>query len=216
MKVTFFSNFLNHHQLPFCLAMDKLTNGNFTFVATAKIPKERLQLGYADINKKYPFVLTTYSDRVNREKALMLAKDSDLVIIGAAPELYIRERVRSGKITLKYTERLHKKGLSLKTLPRAVIMGWYRHGRYQKYPVYLLCASAYTVADCAVFGNYIGRTYKWGYFPEVKAYNVEALFDKKQHNKISLLWCGRLIDWKHPEAAVELAKRLNEAGFNST
>ena len=47
MKVTFFSNFLNHHQLPFCLAMCKLTDNNFTFVATEKIPQERLDMGYA-------------------------------------------------------------------------------------------------------------------------------------------------------------------------
>lgn len=214
MKVTFFSNFLNHHQLPFCVAMDKLTNHNFTFVATAQIPKERLQMGYADINEKYPFALTTYGDREKKKKALQLGKESDLVIIGAAPECYIWERVRSGKLTFKYTERLHKKGLNLKTLPRAIIMGWYRHGQYQKYPVYLLCASAYTAADCAVFGNYIDRTYKWGYFPEVKEHDLEALFEKKNHDRVSLLWCGRLIDWKHPEVAVLLAKRLKDAGYH--
>lgn len=115
MKVTFFSNFLNHHQLPFCLAMDKLTNHNFTFVATAKIPEERLRMGYADINEKYPFVLTTYGNSVKKKKAVQLGLNSDLVIIGAASECYIRKRVKAGKITFKYSERLHKKGLSLKT-----------------------------------------------------------------------------------------------------
>lgn len=214
MKVTFFSNFLNHHQLPFCLAMDELTNHQFTFVATAPIPQERLELGYEDLNKKYPFVVTTYEHQEGVKKAMALSRESDLVIIGAAPERYIKDRVRLGKVTFKYSERLHKLGLSLKTLPRTLIMGWYRHGRYQKYPVYMLCASAYTAGDCAKFGNYIDRAYKWGYFPEIKEYDLDALFEKKKHDKVSLLWCGRLIDLKHPEAGILVAQRLKAAGYN--
>lgn len=214
MKVTFFSNFLNHHQLPFCLAMDELTDHQFTFVATAPIPQERLELGYEDLNKKYPFVVTTYEHQEGVKKAMALSRQSDLVIIGSAPERYIKDRVRSGKVTFKYSERLHKLGLSLKTLPRTLIMGWYRHGRYQKYPVYMLCASAYTAGDCAKFGNYINRAYKWGYFPEIKEYDLDALFEKKKHDKVSLLWCGRLIDWKHPEAGILVAQRLKAAGYN--
>lgn len=47
MKAAFFSNFLNHHQLPLYLAMDKLTEGKFTFVATTPVPQERLQIAVA-------------------------------------------------------------------------------------------------------------------------------------------------------------------------
>ena len=47
MNAAFFSNFLNHHQLPFYLAMDKLTEGKFTFVATTPVPQERLQIAVA-------------------------------------------------------------------------------------------------------------------------------------------------------------------------
>ena len=51
MKITFFSNFLNHHQLPFCLAMDRLTGGKFTFVATTPVPQARMNMGYRDIDE---------------------------------------------------------------------------------------------------------------------------------------------------------------------
>ena len=50
MKITFYSNFLNHHQLPFCQEMVRKLGEDFKFVATEKIPLERLQLGYEDIN----------------------------------------------------------------------------------------------------------------------------------------------------------------------
>lgn len=36
VKITFVSNFLNHHQLPFCEAMVRLCEGRFIFVATEK------------------------------------------------------------------------------------------------------------------------------------------------------------------------------------
>lgn len=48
MRVAFFSNYLNHHQLPFCLAMDRTTNGQFTFVATK--PIARRALGYQHVD----------------------------------------------------------------------------------------------------------------------------------------------------------------------
>lgn len=52
----------------------------------------------------------------------------------------------------------------------AALGAWLHHGRFQRYPLYMLCASVYTATDCYIFGNYKRRTYKWGYFPEVKCY----------------------------------------------
>ena len=101
MKVTFFSNFLNHHQLPFCLAMDKLTGGQFTFVATTPVPQERLQMGYHDMNKQYPFVLTTYDSQENERLAQMLAMRSDVIITGSASEIYTKMRIEQGKLTFR-------------------------------------------------------------------------------------------------------------------
>ena len=105
MKVAFYSNFLNHHQLPFCVTMDRLTEGQFTFVATTHVPKERRQMGYHDMNKQHPFVLTTYDSRENRQKAMDLAKDCDLVIIGSAPMHYLRERMKYKKVCVVYSRK---------------------------------------------------------------------------------------------------------------
>ena len=41
MNVVFFSSYLNHHQLPFALAMDKLTDHQFTYVASKPISQAR-------------------------------------------------------------------------------------------------------------------------------------------------------------------------------
>ena len=36
----------------------------------------------------------------------------------------------------------------------------------------------------------------------------------EEHSRISILWAGRLIGWKHPEAAVQLAASLKEKGYS--
>lgn len=215
MKIAFFSNFLNHHQLPICLAFDKLTGGKFTFVATTPVPQARLNLGYHDMNKQYPFVLTTYDSAENTQLAQALAVKSDVVIVGSAPDKYLEMRLRQGKLTFKYSERFYKEGLSFIRFPHALAGAWLHHGRFMHKPLYMLCASAYTAADCAVFGNYLGRTYKWGYFPEVKIQDVDALIERKRKNeKPVILWVARLIELKHPEAAIHLAERLKNNGID--
>ena len=215
MKVTFFSNFLNHHQLPFCLAMDKLTEGQFTFVATTSVPQDRLQMGYHDMNKQYPFVLTTYDSEENERVAQMLAMRSDVIITGSAPEIYTRMRIEQGKLTFRYSERIYKRGTWRALSPRGFCSMMKYHRKYRKAPLYMLCASAYTPFDYSLTGSYLGKTFKWGYFPEVKRQNIDALMRLKGlKGKPSILWVGRLIEWKHPDASIRLAEKLKQEGYD--
>ena len=214
MRVVFFSNYLNHHQLPFCLAMDRLTKGHFTFVATMPVPEARLALGYHDMNKEYPFVLTTYDSEENKAAALALALNSDVVITGSAPEIYTEKRIEKNKLTFRYSERIYKAGLGEAFHPRGVALRLLHHTRYANKPLYMLCASAYTAFDFALSGAYIGKTYKWGYFPEVKKQEVDQLFASKHTKKTtSILWVARLIKLKHPEVSIQIAEKLKAEGY---
>lgn len=214
MKITFFSNYLNHHQLSFCKAMFKLTNGEFTFVATIRTPKFRIALGYHDMNKEFPFVLTTYDSQENVKKANKLALESDAVIIGSNSEKYAIQRIKQNKLTFFYSERLYKKGIAAGISLRSLGSTIKHHTRYLLKPVYLLCASCYTAGDYALAGAYIGKSYKWGYFPETYHYDIDQLISNKQEEQsCTLLWVGRLIGWKHPEYAIEIAQRLRDAGY---
>ena len=58
MNVTFVSNYINHHQIPFCEAMVKsLGEGNFTFLQTMRMEKERLDMGWEDLSEDLPYVV---------------------------------------------------------------------------------------------------------------------------------------------------------------
>ena len=219
MKIVFVSNYLSHHQIPFCDAISAIQDMEFFFVSTDVMSLERRNFGYRDIEKTYEIRTYNNAEALNRAKEII--NDAEVVILGSAPDSYIIPRLKAGKLTFKYSERFYKQGLTYKNLPHAVMGAWLHHGRFQKYPLYMLCASAYTAGEAAIFHNYIGRTYKWGYFPEAKKYDVTDLMSRKlsvtsgwKHPQVSILWAGRLIGWKHPDVSIELAASLKEKGYS--
>ena len=214
MQVVFISNFLSHHQRPFCDRMYATLGDKFLFISTKPITQERINMGWS--MPLVPYELRAYENEEQSKIAQTMALQADVVIIGSAPDSYIIPRLKAGKLTFKYSERFYKQGLNAKNFAHALIGAWLHHGRFQRYPLYMLCASAYTAGDCAVFGNYKNRTFQWGYFPEAKYYDVNELMEKKsglKHPCASILWVGRLIGWKHPDASIHLAESLKRQGY---
>lgn len=205
MKILFLSNYYTHHQQPLCEALDRLTEHNFTFVATEPFSEERRRMGW-DMQTDVPFV-RQYEEMVREGSSDIL--DADVVILGSAPICLVRQRLKAKKLVFFYAERIYKNGYQpLKWLPR-MCRFWTRYGKYKS--MYLLSASAYTAVDYAIHGTFLGKSYKWGYFPETKQYDLDELMAQKEPTK--LLWCGRFLEWKHPEAALEVAKRLKRDGY---
>lgn len=214
MKITFFSNYFNHHQKP--LSDEFLKLGiDYTFVATEPISEERLKLGYQNMDKEYPFVLTTYDSEENKEKAMQLALDSDIVIIGSAPHEYISKRLEMNKITFRYSERLLKQG-NWRILDPFLFKKMLKENyKYKDKNLFLLVASAYAPIDYKKYHTFKNKMYKWGYFPEFKEYDLEKLLLKKSQNKkIKIVWCGRLIKYKNPEIVIKLAKKLVKNNYD--
>jgi glycosyltransferase involved in cell wall biosynthesis len=215
LKVSFFSNFLNHHQIPFSNEMYRLLGKDYTFVATEKIPQERLDLGYKDVSNQYGFAINSYQSEENEKRCMQLALESDVVIIGSAPENFVNERIKQGKLTFRYSERLFKKGTWRIINPRGMRSLYLAHTRYRKRSnVHILCASAYTPVDMHLLHAYPGRMWKWGYFPQVNDHDMDELYSRKAANIPRLLWAGRFLDWKQPEKAIKVAKRLKESGID--
>ena len=210
MKIVFVSNYFNHHQKPFCEAMYHLLNENFVFIQTQEMEAERSNMGWGE--EVFPaYVKKSYTNAANEAECLRIIDEADIVIAGSAPERFIKKRIKDGKILIRYSERILKKGFGL----------WKYSYRYLKLHkmnprhanIYLLCASAYAASDYLKFGLFRNRCYKWGYFPEVKNYhNVNALIEKKRSG--SILWVARLIEWKHPELPIMVAKRLKDENYS--
>ncbi len=203
MNVVFLSNFYNHHQSGISRALYEYTGGQYRFVATEQIPEERRQLGYSDLAD--PFVVQYGSDPIRDEQIKQWIEDADAVIVGSAPEHLLEHRKQQKKLILRYSERPLKNGFSLWKYP----LRWFRWHKLNPHgaPIYMLCASAYTASDYAKFGLFRNKSLKWGYFPQCKIYeDTEWLFAHKASTEI--LWCGRFLDWKHPDDVLTVASRL--------
>ena len=211
MKIVFISNYLNHHQLPLCLEFYNHTCGEFWFVATSSITKERLSFGYSDMNKSYSWVVRAYENSDEKAKAMELIFNADVVIWGDAPSLFVKKRLKKDKLTFKYSERIYKRKQKWYELIIRFVQHFVKYKRYRN--LYMLCASMFTATDYAKTNTFVNKCFKWGYFPEIKKIEeVGKLIGRKQDN--SIIWAGRFIDVKHPEYAVLLAERLRRDNFD--
>lgn len=210
MKVVFVSNYFNHHQKPFSDAMDKLTNGQYRFIATAIISQERKKLGWG--MECFPdYVVQNFISPAARDYAQELIDEADVVIIGSAPDELVKNRLKKKQLTFRYSERLYKKKCEWYKYPFRLVKHYFRFGRYKN--LYMLCASAYTAADYAKTFCFKDKCYKWGYFPAFNQYDLmEKVIESKKEN--SIVWVARFIDWKHPEIPVKVAKILKNEGYD--
>ena len=215
MRAAFVSNYINHHQIPFCNEMYRLLKGGFTFVQTQVMEADRVKMGW-HAEERPEYVKCWYEEP---DACRKLLTECDAVLFGGTDdESFIQERLKSGKLLLRISERLYKTGQWKAVSPRGLVKKYKDHTRYRNAQVYLLCAGAYVPSDFHIVRAYPGKMYCWGYFPETRVYDPEALFSDKgwvqeSGEKIPyLLWAGRMIDWKHPELALETARYLKEQG----
>ena len=207
MKIAFFSNFLNHHQLPLCREFSGKEGVEFIFVATEPIPKDRLDMGYENMNEKYDFVLRAYESQALQQQAENLTRECDIMILGSAPLSYLEIRMSENKSAFYFTERVLRKGYWRRFIPttRKKINAGYV--RYKDNPLYILGASAYTSYDLKLCGFDPDKCFKWGYFPEVRACGVDHLLQKKRENScVEILYAGRLLNLK---SVLDTVKALN-------
>lgn len=211
MKIVFLSNIFCHLQKPLSDRLYQLTNGNYWFVETQKMPEERTALGYKSTDEPYKLVYT----ESNKGEIVRLVNEADVVLHGSAPYELVRGRIRQGKLTFYYSERKFKKKVSPKLflyLFRQFYKDW---GKYKN--TYLLAASAYAAADFRKMLCFKNRAFKWGYFSEAKKYDsLDEFYQRKSsivNKRISIVWVARLIPLKHPEFAINIAKKLKQAGY---
>lgn len=203
MICVFVSNILDHHSTHLCEECRKQFD-SFSFVATDNASNYGYQTaGTADF-------VVPYYDEKRKQEAIDQILDADVVIFGSCPDALIKIRMDANKLSFLYSERFFKKGTWRRFIPTTRKSVMNRIGKYKN--MYVLCASAYLPYDLSLIGFPTEKCFKWGYFPEAIEYkDVQPL---KSVEKTHLLWVGRLLGWKHPEMAINLAELLKNDGFD--
>ena len=211
MKVVFISNFFNHYQVTVSDAFCELCNGQYYFVETSEVPEERRKGGFDIIER--PYVIRTWKGPEEERRARQASLEADVLIcsseLSSLP--YKKERIPLGKLSFEYSERWLKRGLINLFSKTNLIDHFYYHLRFRKAPFYKLCVSAYTPNDEYLMRSFVGKCFKFGYFPKVKELDIDSVLASKDSSTVRILWCARFLGWKHPEMVVDLARRLSEA-----
>lgn len=221
LSVVFVSNYINHHQIPFCNAMYRWLGESFLFIQTEAMERERIRMGWKE-QENLPYVKYFYKEE---DACKMWILESRVVLFGGTDEeKYIVPRLQAEKPVFRYQERLYKTGQWKAISPKGLYRKYQDHTKYRRKQVYLLCAGAYVPSDFHLIRAYPEKMYRWGYFPETKFYDIDRLLDQKgwripaENGKCEkkipyLLWAARFIDWKHPAIPVRIAAGLKDKGI---
>lgn len=216
MKLVFYSNYLNHHQVLIADELYRLLGDGYRFVAT--LPRNEKELkGGLDYSSR-PYCILAGESEAARAEAMRLAREAEVCVFGACSLEYAVERARQKDCGLSFEmgERWLKRGWVNVLSPR--FLKWrLNYMRYfHRRPFYKLCSSAFAAADDRKVFAYRGRHYKWGYFTAVdEKYKVEALELGVSTLEITphIMWCSRFLKWKHPELPIHMAANLKSKGY---
>ena len=166
MTFTFVSNYINHHQMPLCEALWRELGDDFTFIQTMPMEEERVAMGWGVDVRQLPYVQCLYQDEYACRKTIA---ESDVVLFGwSQREDIAAERLASGRVTMRVSERLYREGQWKAVSPRGLAAKYQEHIKYRKKNVCMLCAGAYTASDFHLIGAYPGKLFRWGYFTRLR------------------------------------------------
>ncbi|MCR5304313.1 MAG: glycosyltransferase [Lachnospiraceae bacterium] len=235
MRFVFLSNYINHHQIPLCERLYELMGDGFSFLQSMPVEEERKGMGWK-ADASFPWLKKLYE---NEDLCVKLLDEADAAFLGWSerPDLD-RRRLSSKKTTLRMSEPVYKDGRYKFISPRGLYHKYQEHIRYRKDPVPMLCAGAYAAYDFTLMRAYPGKLFKWGYFPPFRpcmdpAGSVKGTvpdptgstdtseisedpFIKNRDGRLSLVWAGRFIDWKHPDFPIRAASALKRKGVSFT
>ena len=216
IDIVFFSNFLNHHQVPVADELYRLTGGRYVFVETIAMPESFRKNGYPTYDDK-PYLLKAYESESKHAEAVLIATKAKVAVFAGYESLpYQRLRKKKDILSFSMSERFFKKGLLNLLSPRLLAEIWYYFIEFRNKTTYKLCCSAYTASDLNKILMYKDRCYKWGYFTGINDFSeqeTETVTKQNRNNTPTILWCARFISWKHPEYVVHLARMLKDAGY---
>ncbi len=211
-SLVFFSNYFNHHQKALCDRLYERLGSGFTFVETEPIEEFRSKMGWG--KEEIPsYVLKSHLGESEKQRARELALKSDVAVIGTAPEDFIRERMEKNRLTFRYSERPLKEGKFKVLVPYLAKKFYINHFSKRNKNLYILAAGAFVSSDYRFLHSYIGKCYKFGYFPQKEIKSWEELKGLKDRNDpVRILWAGRFLKLKRADLCLKAAARCREAG----
>ncbi|HMM00286.1 MAG TPA: glycosyltransferase [Bacilli bacterium] len=213
-KVLFATNFISAHNNSFHQEMISQFKERYQAITFAK-----LGLGHENYEqeKEYPqtTLIHTKEDFAAAKKKISAAQ---VIIYGNMPYRLVFYLIRhhKGKQIYRLAERRYKKGDYEVYSPLRVAVDYLINKWLDLAQVRVLSLSAYTAFDNDLNDFALNRTYQWTYFAPLASEDVVQRHwnEKEKPHTFKLVWVSRLVDFKHPQLAIELAHALKLKKYN--
>lgn len=218
MKFVHLTDSAGLHQIAVADEMFKILGNDFTFIELFKdnaedgIHKEAEKgMDYSD----RPYILRSYKSAENMAMTKQLIDEADALRCGSIDMNLLDKRIANKRLTFWTTERLYKRKLNMFG-PRCIMRCIRLNAMFRHNPnMYLLANGAYVAQDFRFYPSIRSHVLQWGYFPLLQDIDADKLVHSKPQEKIQILWCARMIDWKHPEMVPMLAHNLIDRGIRN-
>lgn len=212
IKLAFYTNFDNHHQIPLADELYRIYGNSYIFITRENIPKGFLRKGYHHYDR--PYILRMETSEKNTCLAKKILMEAEFVLFGDAPLEWIQPRIKANKPVL-YNERWFKtnwRGRLRWSFWKNLLI---THVPSRWRPSYMLAASAYMRSDCHKIFSYPRKVYRWGYFPAIDELDIDEVMNSKSGSTLKMAWCGTMNSLKHPELPIQLMARLRQDGIEA-
>lgn len=214
MKVAHYTSDFSLHQTNLSDELYDILGEDFKYFEMCEEVNEEKR-SYKNIQDR-PYLIRVWRDDpdLNIAKEWALTADVAMFATNEIMTPLIDARLKKGLLTFEGGERWLKKGLKNIFSPLLLRNQWRYHTWYFNKPIYKLCASAFGANDQYLLRSYVDKCYKWGYFTKVENELPSERFYNSREKKISIMWCARFLDWKHPELVIGLAKLLKTQDYS--
>ena len=160
MKLAFYINYLNHHQVALTDALYEMLGHDFVCVCTRPVKISELKGGADFSDRVYCINATDSKDSYN--SAMIYARESEVCVFGADSLMFAIERAKNNitGISFEVGERWFKKGYVNALSPRFLrwLFIYYKYFRNSNF--YRLCAGAFVSKDVNFVGAYKNKCFK--------------------------------------------------------
>ena len=207
-SLTYITCIPTHHQIPVGKALHDLLGNKFRMIFLNPVDEERLRMGWQDLSEKNDWIIRTWESESEKKQTIQWLNDSDVVVYGNVPVDLVRERIRAGKLTFRYSERLFKRGFLIG------FAWWFRRLCRDLWPLnlpnhHLLAVGPYSAVDHGRIGMFRGRKWKSGYFTDVP--HDPPSLSNRGSACLKILWAGRMLYCKQVYVIIEAAWRLKHS-----
>ncbi len=202
MKIINITNICCFHDIDIYDRLKNQYGYEVIYFITEDLPEERIAMKYEQIQRDYVINSKTLSD----EQLDKYFEKDDIVILGSCLDQRLYQFAKKVKNIIFSCEHIvkHKTPKNYLSIIRFFMRTYKRYGKNN---LYLLGSSSRVGKEFKFFGFKENQLLKFGYFPLLETVNDEEIMNR---DPFSLLWIGRMVEFKHPEKALDFLKALRE------